>query len=319
MQRNLFCAALAAALLLTGCGNAETPSDASSAAETVPAAAETTETVPETTAAETTEAVPETTAPVTTLTPAETTFSGTTGTTEPALAYEHRIALMNTDFPTRPVPEQYLKAADPEKLPAVVRKAIAENRAILGSFFACRLSRERNCLYVCMSYGSDDSLFRDHGFYLVDLNTGKNTYICDAENHKPLPEPVAGAEDSYGMICLGGKLIIGSYCGFYLIDDARSESVPLDVNWEPLAGSAYINGDHLLMRSVKISEETHEYDIRVSEYDPHTNTVTELDVMPDTFGMTPYADYAVYPWRTSDGRMTVEGESGSEQKLIFEW
>lgn len=228
--------------------------------------------------------------------------------------YKNSIELHNKDFNTRPVRDNCYNYPDPADVPERERRAIDEGREMYGSFRDHCYCPEKNCLYILLDFGNENDYFSDFSFYRVDLSSGEITFICDGADQNTPRSPKLGAEDVCAMICIGGKPLLLTYSGVYLIDDENCSFTPINKEWEPLGGTAVVSNEKLYMQIPTYVNDSIEVSILV--YDPLTNEVTKTDEMPDTQDKLFFIDYAE---RFENGKATVEGEKGSEEKLVFEW
>lgn len=305
-NRILIATGILSALLLTGCSDDRTLLEESESSESIVVTTAVTTSIT-TTAAETTA--------TTTVTTASTATSSTTSTT---MSETHHVEIMNTDFRTRPVPERYYQYSI-DTVPDRPRKAIDEGREMLPDIEAWCIDHNNNCVYVCLNYGNEYSGFSDYSFYSIDGQTGEVTFLCDSKPQSDVPNPMPQSEDSYGVYRIGEKLIFGSYNGLYLIDEENHEFVPIVESWNPQSGIAYISkdGEKLIIDSAVRNENNNTIERSIVEYYPRTNTLTKLDDFSNTNEFSFIGDYLF--GQNDTEKLSIEGESGEVQKLIFEW
>lgn len=312
MKKILLCAALMLTAL-TACNASAEPADTVSSAvteTTAEPAADTTTSQTETTTVQTertTASAAETTAPTT----AAVTETSTNTT---AQVYTHMIELQDTQF-ARQVPEQYRSGR--YQLPESTLNAIQEGRDILGVLNFVRIDAESNTLYVGAYFGKhygfggeELSVRKGYSFYRVDGNTGAVTEIAN-DDDSPL-------RNMHMMIRLGGRLLVSSYHGFYLIDEEKGEIVTLDRDNEPLGGSTSVCGDKVYLSSLTSSAGGEPVCI-YREYDPASNSIKEIsreDYIASGLGCT-FFEYAIQ--QASASRVTrIEREDGGQTYRI-EW
>ena len=263
MKRIMLFAALAlAAVLSAGC------SSHTRSSEKVSSAVVEAETTVTTTVAETSTTVADTTAVTTTVTTATTTVSA---------VYEHRAEVAASAF-DRPVPEMY-RNMDAERIPKKVADIINNGGEVSGILYSLWISKDSDDIYMCVYYGDtygyiseSESINKGYSFYRLNVNTGELTFLAD-DDDSPL-------RNYYAMMIMDGKLLVGSYHGFYLIDGENHEIVTLDPDNEPLGGSTVVCGGKVCLISIVYSE-TGRHKVYHRIYDPATGEMTDVDGFDD--------------------------------------
>ena len=295
----LFAAAALAAVLSAGCSDHTKDPEKSSSAVTETAAAETADVT------ETSTAAAETAAAVTAATSSETASSA---------VYEHRAEVTASAF-DRSVPEKY-RSMDAESIPKKVADIIDNGGKVSGILHSLWIDKDSDEIYLCVYYGDiygykSESLTINKGysFYRLNGNTGELTFLAD-DDDSPL-------RNFYAMMIMDGKLLAGSYHGFYLIDGEAHEIVTLDPDNEPLGGSTMVrDGKVYLISHVQSDTGKHEPCHRI--YDPLTGEMTDVDGFADDLYDNPsfaeYADENNVPYSISG----VTDENGA-LTYVIEW
>lgn len=316
MKKYLICSALVCAslALFGGCESSNESSEPSSSVETsLVTGTETTEA--ETAATTTTKTTTATdTKAKTTATTAELTTEKTTGSE----SYAHRFEMMNTAFKTKSVPQSYYEKyeTDPESVPERARKAIEENREMYGTPAYWCVDHETGNIFACVAYNIGTVFLRDYAVYRIDTKTGE-TFSCGDMSgvfKEKIPPVNPLLSEAYGLFAVGGKPVFGTYDGLFLGDEETDSIEVIDSGFEPQAGDMFIAGDKVLFRTAECSEDG--VSVRMGVYDPNTKSLSWVDEFPDVERQ--YAGENLM-WYFENSDLSIEGEEGGEQKIIFEW
>lgn len=311
MKKYLICSAIVCAVLalFSGCESDNDSSEPATAIEMI---------TTDITGSETTVVTATSASAVKTTTAATTTAEPMTENTTDSKTYAHRFEMMNTAFKTKSVPQRFYEKyeTDPESVPERARKAIEENREMYGTPTYWCVDQETGNLFVCVVYNTGTVFLRDYAVYRIDTKTSEVFSCGDMagvfKDEIPSVNPIL--QDAYGLFVVGGKPIFGTYDGLFLADEETDRIEVIDRRFEPQAGDLFIASDKVLFRTAECYEDG--VSVRMGVYDLNTKSLSWVEEFPDVEKQ--YAgEYIMWYFENSD--LSIEGEEGGEQKLIFEW